>query len=101
MRIYEAGTADSGSGPQPYFAMELIEHGQPLTEYADGKHLNLRQRLELMAQVCDAVHHAQSALRHSSRPETEQHLVDEHGHAKVLDFVVARIATLRPRGKRI
>jgi eukaryotic-like serine/threonine-protein kinase len=35
-RIYEAGTADSGSGPQPYFAMELIEQGQPLTEYASG-----------------------------------------------------------------
>jgi eukaryotic-like serine/threonine-protein kinase len=57
-RIYEAGTADSGSGPQPYFAMELIEQGQPLTEYAESKRLTARQRLELMAQVCDAVHHA-------------------------------------------
>ena len=28
-QIYEAGTADTGFGPQPYFAMELI-YGRPL-----------------------------------------------------------------------
>lgn len=28
-QIYEAGTADTPSGPEPYFAMEII-HGKPL-----------------------------------------------------------------------
>ncbi|MGA8594833.1 MAG: protein kinase [Bryobacteraceae bacterium] len=46
-QIYEAGTADNGFGPQPYFAMEFI-HGQPLLEYADGHQLSVRERLELM-----------------------------------------------------
>src|SRR5262245_11150900 len=31
-QIYEAGTADTGFGPQPYFAMELIR-GKTLKEY--------------------------------------------------------------------
>src|ERR1039457_2544436 len=56
-QIYEAGTADSGFGPQPYFAMELIE-GVSLSDYAEEHQLDRRQRLELMAKVCDAVQHA-------------------------------------------
>src|SRR5688572_3667627 len=56
-QIYEAGTADTGLGPQPYFAMEFI-HGKTLTEYADEHRLGTRQRLEMVAKVADATHHA-------------------------------------------
>lgn len=54
-QIYEAGTLDIGGDSVPYFAMELIE-GQPLLRSARG--LGVRDRLSLIAQVCDAVHHA-------------------------------------------
>lgn len=43
-QIYEAGTADSGFGPQPYFAMEYIE-GQSLLKFAEERHLNARARV--------------------------------------------------------
>jgi serine/threonine protein kinase len=56
-QIYEAGTADTGSGPQPYFAMELVQ-GMSVTEYAESKRLGTRARLELFATVCDGVQHA-------------------------------------------
>src|ERR1700758_4078972 len=56
-QIYEAGTADTPFGKQPYFAMELVR-GQTLLAYCDNHHLNTRQRLELMARICDAVQHA-------------------------------------------
>ena len=56
-QIYEAGTADNGFGPQPYFAMEFI-HGKPLLEYADAHQLTTHQRLDLMARVCEGVEHA-------------------------------------------
>jgi non-specific serine/threonine protein kinase/serine/threonine-protein kinase len=56
-QIYEAGTADSGFGPQPWFAMELIQ-GESLLQYAEAHHLKTRQRLDLMAKVCEGVHHA-------------------------------------------
>src|SRR5207244_4941165 len=56
-QIYEAGTADAGFGPQPYFAMEFIR-GKTLREYAEEHHLNTRNRLEMVAKIAEAVHHA-------------------------------------------
>jgi hypothetical protein len=47
-QIYDAGTAEGSSGPQPYFAMEFIE-GRPLMAYAEEHSLDTRVRLELMA----------------------------------------------------
>src|SRR5262245_29236937 len=56
-QIYEAGTADTGYGQQPYFAMEFIR-GEELRGYAEKHHLSTRERLEIFAKICDAVHHA-------------------------------------------
>jgi tetratricopeptide (TPR) repeat protein len=90
-QVYEAGTADSGMGAQPYFAMEYIVGGQTLTEYSKGRGLNTEQRLNLMAEVCDAVQHAhqRGIIHRDLKPGNI--LVDEHGHAKILDFGVARL----------
>src|SRR5262249_58473498 len=56
-QIYEAGTAQSDFGPRPFFAMEFIR-GVSLVEYANAHQMSTRQRLELMAKVCEAVHPA-------------------------------------------
>src|SRR5215831_1152755 len=89
-RIYDAGTADTGFGPQPYFAMEFI-HGKSLLEYAKAHELNTRQRLELMAKVCEAVHHAHQRFIIHRDLKPGNILVDESGQPKVLDFGVARV----------
>ena len=88
-QIYEADAADTGFGPQPYFAMEFI-HGEPLTEYAASHHLNTRQRLALMAHICDAVDHAhqRGIIHRDLKPGNI--LVEETGQPKNLDFGVAR-----------
>jgi non-specific serine/threonine protein kinase/serine/threonine-protein kinase len=89
-QIYEAGTVDTGFGPQPYFAMEFIR-GQAPREYAEAKHLTTRQRLEIMVKICDAVHHAhQRGLIHRDL-KPGNILVDDTGQPKILDFGVARV----------
>ena len=89
-QIYEAGTADTGFGPQPYFAMEFIRGRSP-RDYAEAHHLTTRERLEMVAKICDAVHHAhQRGLIHRDL-KPGNILVDETGQPKILDFGVARV----------
>jgi tetratricopeptide (TPR) repeat protein/predicted Ser/Thr protein kinase len=89
-QIFEAGTADTQQGLQPFFAMEFI-HGSPLTRYATAEKLALAQRLELIAKVCDAVHHAhqKGVIHRDLKPGNI--LIDDSGQPKVLDFGVARV----------
>ncbi len=88
-QIYEAGTADTGEGAQPYFVMEYVR-GRSLMEYAQASQLGTRQRLELLAKICDAVQHAhQKGIIHRDLKPSNI-LVTEEGQPKILDFGVAR-----------
>ncbi len=97
-QIYEAATSDDGDGSYPYFAMELVT-GRSLCEYADAVDLGTRDRLSLIAAVCDALHHAHQKgvihrdlkpanilLDEASEPPTGQMLPQP----KILDFGIAR-----------
>ena len=87
-QIYEAGTADTGAGPQPYFAMELVE-GSPLTEYVRAKRLGTR------AAASDGRRCARRCSTRTRRgdppgPEAGKHPGDAGGPAEDPDFGVAR-----------
>ena len=83
-RVFEAGISNAG---QPYLAMELVA-GEPVTVFA--KSLGLRARLELFAQVGDAVQHAhQRGIIH--RDLKPSNILVGEG-VKVIDFGLARPA---------
>ncbi len=88
-RIYETGTDDRGQGGQPFFAMELVR-GRQLLDYAQAEGLGTRERLGLVAKVCDALHHAhqKGVIHRDLKPANI--VIDESGQPKVLDFGVAR-----------
>ena len=88
-QVYDAGATETSRGRQPYFAMEYIE-GQGLLSYAESHQLGTRDRLELLARICDAVHHAhQKGIIHRDL-KPGNILVTSDGQPKVLDFGVAR-----------
>jgi hypothetical protein len=89
-QIYEAGTADTGLGPLPYFVMEFVR-GQLLLDYVEGCHLDVRSKLELMLKICEAVHHAhqQGVIHRDLKPGNI--LVDPTGQPKILDFGLSRM----------
>ncbi|UCF33767.1 MAG: protein kinase, partial [Phycisphaerales bacterium] len=103
-QIYEAGEVETATGRQPYFAMEYVT-GVELRRYADRHQLDTRARMELVARICDAVHHAhQKGIIHRDLKPGNVLVVDQPtrtdvghgaefallGQPKVLDFGVAR-----------
>jgi len=89
-QIYEAGTHDEGSGSIPYFAMEYIANAKTLTAYAQEHGLSIRDRLDLFARVCDAIHHGhQRGIVHRDL-KPGNILVDSSGQPRIIDFGVAR-----------
>lgn len=98
--VYDADVYITPLGPRSFFAMELVE-GEPLIEYASGRGLDIDQRLELMARVCDAVQHAHAMgiAHHDLKPqnilvvEPEEGDSDSPGMPKILDFGIARVCS--------
>jgi eukaryotic-like serine/threonine-protein kinase len=96
-QIFEAGVGEHvpedrqrDTLPVPFIAMEFVE-GAPLHEYARTGNLSPRDRVRLMAEVCDAVDHAhqRGVIHRDLKPANV--LISSTGVAKVLDFGVARL----------
>jgi serine/threonine protein kinase len=72
--------------------MELVR-GAPITDFCDQNHLNIRQRLELFVNVCQAVQHAhQKGIIHRDLKPSNIMIASNDGTpvVKVIDFGIAK-----------
>ena len=88
-RVLDAGSDASG---RPYFVMDYIR-GIPISDYCDRNDLSTADRLALVIQVCDGVHHAhqKGVIHRDLKPGNilvEE--IDGKPVPKVIDFGVAK-----------
>lgn len=106
-QVYEAGTDTQLGIRRAFYAMEYVE-GLPIDRHANEYALGIDQRIELIARVCDAVHHAhqKGVLHRDIKPanvlvvadddgttatDTRSGSIDTIGQPKIVDFGVARL----------
>lgn len=88
-RVFDAGTTESG---RPFFVMEMVP-GEKITVHCDACRMEIRQRLELFIQVCNAIQHAhQKGVIHRDIKPSNILVTTQDGQSapKVIDFGIAR-----------
>ena len=99
-KVLDGGATATG---RPYFVMELVR-GVAITDYCDRNNLSTRERLELFAEVCQAVQHAhqKGVIHRDIKPSNVMvTLHDGRPVAKVIDFGVAKAMHARLTDKTL
>lgn len=80
---------------RPWFAMEYIVDGEPVTQFARRRGLDQRQRIQLFLKVCHAVEHGhQRGIIHRDLKPSNILVSPSDGVPKVIDFGIARSTDL-------
>ena len=86
-RLIDSGSLADG---RPYFVVEYSD-GIPLDEFCNEAGLRARDRVRLLIQVCQAVHHAHQRLVVHRHLHPSNILVDQRGALKVADLGIASL----------
>jgi eukaryotic-like serine/threonine-protein kinase len=86
-RLIDGGLTDDGL---PYMTMELVD-GVDVLSFCNQHSLDLASRLALFGQICSAVAYAHRHLIVHRDLKPSNILVGKDGHAKLLDFGIAKL----------
>ena len=85
--LLDAGVAEDDT---PYLVMEYVV-GEAMTTWCDAREIDVRERLELFLEACDAVGFAHRNLVVHRDIKPSNVLIGADGHVKLLDFGIAKL----------
>jgi hypothetical protein len=91
VRVVDHGIVVDGSDSVAFLAMDLVEGGEPMLDWAARVRPDLEARLDLIDRLLDVLAHAHARGVVHRDLKSSNVLIDDTGSPRIIDFGIARI----------